>query len=83
MDALASSVEEYLTQKGKSVQFRRALYAFTYNFIMSSLGMESELETEAAEVVRHLVETIREFKLDLFRVTAQNPEMSMFDFLVS
>ncbi|CAK57106.1 unnamed protein product (macronuclear) [Paramecium tetraurelia] len=90
IEELAKSVSTFLQIQIKSDNnFRQQLYTFTFQFIIQALQGQS-IDPQIASnppqqqnIIVEIIKAIKEFKIELFDLAAQNPNMSFFDFLVT
>ncbi|CAD8206312.1 unnamed protein product [Paramecium pentaurelia] len=90
IEELAKSVSTFLQIQIKSDNnFRQQLYTFTFQFIIQALqgqNIDPQIDSNPPQqqnIIIEIIKAIKEFKIELFDLAAQNPNMSFFDFLVT
>ncbi|CAD8119622.1 unnamed protein product [Paramecium sonneborni] len=89
IEELAKCVSTFLQIQIKSDNnFRQKLYTYTFQFIIQALqgqNLDPQIESNPPQqnIIIEIIKAIKEFKIELFDLAAQNPNMSFFDFLVT
>ncbi|CAD8124257.1 unnamed protein product [Paramecium sonneborni] len=90
IEELAKCVSTFLQIQIKSDNnFRQKLYTFTFQFIIHALQGQNienpiiDSNPPQQNIIIEIIKAIKEFKIELFDLAAQNPNMSFFDFLIT